>query len=156
MIKNKKYWLIYILTIATSVIATYCLTTYNLNRSFADSISNSILFGLDGKLGILNKATHEPINVGELKITIERQIAGDLIVLSNINPEIENLLGTPIAALQQVIEYEKTEGLLKSSDDKNDKGVRDLAINYINKIKPDVEKVIHERKEITKKRIPPN
>jgi hypothetical protein len=151
MIKNKKYWLIFSLTIVTTVLATFSLTTYNLNRSYADSISNSILYDLDGKFRILNKARHDPIDIKELKIMIERQIAGDLIVLSNIDPKIENLLGTPIATLQQAIDYEKTIGLLKSSNDKNDEGVRELAIRYIDKIKPDVEKETQKSKETIKK-----
>lgn len=65
--------------------------------------------------------------------------------------KLENLLGTPIAALQQDIDYEKTTGLLKSSNDKNDKGVRELAIRYIDKIKPDIEKEAQKSKETINK-----
>lgn len=88
MVKNKKYWLIFRLTIVAAVLVTFSLTTYKLNRSYADSISNSILYDLDGKFRILEKAMHAPIDIKELKIMIERQIAGDLIVLSNIDPKI--------------------------------------------------------------------
>ncbi len=151
MIKNKKYWLIFGLTIIASVLVTFSITTYNLNRSYADSISNSILYDLDGKLRVLNMVSSDPIDFLELKNMIERQIAGDLIVLSNIDPEIESLLGTPIAALQQVIDYEKTKGLLKRSDNRNDKGIRELAIKYIGKIKSGVEMRTEKRKQAVKK-----
>jgi hypothetical protein len=120
MVKNRKYRFITALSILVSVIMIYLLTSYDLNRPYIDSISNSTLYDLDGKLRILKKSNQEALDTQELKITVEREIAGDLIVLSKTNPKIENLLGTPIDALQQVIEYEKTDGLLKSFEDKND------------------------------------
>jgi hypothetical protein len=132
------------------VIATYLLTSYNLNKQHIDSLSNTILFDMDGKIRILKQAIQEPIKSQELRITIERQIAGDLIVLSTITPDIEKILGTPVEALQQVLDYERKNGLLKSSTDKNDKQVRDMAIKYLYKIESEINNASMERKELTK------
>ena len=140
MVKNKKYLFIICLSIFISVIATYLLTSYNLNKQYADSISNTILYDMDGKLRILKQAIQEPVKLQELRITIEREIAGDLIVLSTITPDIEKILGTPVDALQQILDYEKINGLLKSSKDKNDQQLRDMAINYLYTIEPKVHK----------------
>ena len=150
MVKNKKYLFIISLSIFISVIATYLLTSYNLNKQYADSISNTILYDMDGKLRVLKQAIQEPIKLQELRITIEREIAGDLIVLSTITPDIEKILGTPVDALQQILDYEKINGLLKSSKDKNDQQVRDMAIKYLYKIEPKVQKRTKERKELIK------
>jgi hypothetical protein len=150
MVINKKYWFMAGVSILLSVVITYFLTSHFLQKQYVDDVSNSILYDMHGKFRVLKQANQVSINPRELKITIEREIAGDLIVLSTINPDIENILGTPLEALQQILDYEKTNGLLKSSNEKNDLQARDLAVKYLNKIDPDVQKRNNERKELIK------
>ena len=137
------------LVIFTAIIITYAFTTRQNNAAFLRSYGNSVGYELNRKFQILEESRIEAITIQNIRYFLERDILRMLMEASKINPPIGDLQGAPIDTFYKIIEYEKSNGLLSSTDNETDKQVRKIALEYLNQIEPVVSKRIMARRKIT-------
>jgi len=148
MIKlSKKSLVIQTAILLLAIIITYLVTVRQNNAAFLRSYGNLIGYELSYKVGMLEEANNETVAIPRIRYSMERDILRKLMEASAIRPKIDDLQGAPIDALHKIIEYQKNTGFLNSAVNDTDKEIRRLALGYLNKIEPEVSKLVEKRKE---------
>ena len=105
---------------------------------------NVILYDLNTDMDLLEYWEKEHNDDSYLEEKIKYLILNKLIILSVVNPEIEDLQGTPLEALYRLIIYYKKSNIsLKQYND-----LSQTALNYLTSIEGDVVTRIKKRNEI--------
>jgi hypothetical protein len=88
------------------VISSY-LTIFFINKRKDISYANVLLFEIKYEIELLNLCHKNPAENKELIRKIEEMLFRKMLLISDINPSIDDLKGTPLDSLVQVVNYNK-------------------------------------------------
>lgn len=93
------------------IISSY-LTIFFINENKAISYANILLFEIKHELELLELCQKNPLENKVLIRKIEEMLFRKMLLISDINPSINDLKGTPLNSLVQVVNYNKNYEIL--------------------------------------------